>query len=239
FTNKFETRFSTRPSLLVFFKNKDKLFVFSFPHHNQNSNEPRSFSQHVDCYHMKYPKDCSFPFAESVHGLICFRTSVNRHITWNPSMRQFVKLTKPGKRWKDIKVFLGYDPIEGKHKVVCMRRGYKVSGEYCRVLTLGSAQQSWRTVKTNHKHFAYIGCYARCINGVLYYAALLDDDSDASIIMSFDVRTEKFDMIKLPLNDFWGMMISYEGRLSYLDYYNPMDNGGIKLWILEDKEKHI
>ncbi|KAL1207097.1 putative F-box protein [Cardamine amara subsp. amara] len=66
FTNTFETRSSARPRLLMFFRKKGKLFVFSFPQHNKNSNEPHdSYSrQHVDSYHMKYPRDCHFSISE-------------------------------------------------------------------------------------------------------------------------------------------------------------------------------
>lgn len=119
-------------------------------------------------------------------------------------MRQFLTLEKPIKKCKyAITVFLGYDPIEGKHKIVCLP--CDKASDVCRVLTLGSAQKSWRTVKTNPKHRPFAGSYGRCINIVLYYGANLDDkDSNVCIIMNFDVRTEKFDMIRLPLEDFWG-----------------------------------
>ncbi|XP_024004911.1 putative F-box protein At1g50870 [Eutrema salsugineum] len=238
FTNSFETRSLVRPSLLMFFIKKDKLFVFSFPQHNQNANELQSSSSHqqVDSYHMKYPKNCRFSLTESVHGLICFQTC-SQPILWNPSMKQFVTLPKPNKTWKDINVYLGYDPIEGKHKVVCRPRGE--TSDACRVLTLGSAKRSWRTIKTNQKHRTK-KCNGgwQCINGVLYYAASVNDDSDVGgIVMSFDVRTEKFDRINLPSDSLgdWFMLIPFEGKLACL---NAMANDGITLWILEDAKKH-
>lgn len=63
FIKSFETRFSTlRPSLLVCFKEGDKLFVSSIPQHNHNSNESYSCSQPIYRYHMKFPKGLStFP----------------------------------------------------------------------------------------------------------------------------------------------------------------------------------
>ncbi|CAL9218447.1 unnamed protein product, partial [Arabidopsis halleri] len=149
FTNSYGARSSTRPSLLMFFKNRGKLIVFTFPHHNQNSNEPHSYSQHVDSYHIRYPKYCCFRFTESVHGLISFRIST-KPIIWNPTMRQFLTLPKPEKSWKGLSVFLGYDPVDGKHKLMCMPRDNTC--DECRVLTLGLAQKSWRRIKTNHKH---------------------------------------------------------------------------------------
>ncbi|XP_019082655.1 PREDICTED: putative F-box protein At1g50870 [Camelina sativa] len=236
FTNTFETRSSARPSLLMFFKNKDKVFVFSFPQHDKNT-KPHSYSYHVDSYHMKYPTGCNFSVSESVHGLICFRKLANP-VIWNPSTRQFLTLTKPIEEFRyGLIVFLGYDPIEGKHKVVCMPASE--ASDECRVLTLGSAEKSWRTVKTNYKHRAYYRSSGRCINGVLYYnASYLDEDSDIFVVMSFDVRTEKFDMIRFPFEDFWGNLITYKGRLACLDSTNLMENDdGVTMWILMDAEQ--
>ncbi|VYS48711.1 unnamed protein product [Arabidopsis thaliana] len=238
FTNSYEARSSTRPSLLMFFKNKDKLFVFTFPHHNQNSKELHSYSQHVDSYHIKYPKYCCFPFTESVHGLISFRIST-KPIIWNPTMRQFLILPKPEKSWKGLSVFLGYDPVEGKHKLMCMNRDN--TSDECRVLTLGSAQEKWRRIKTNLKHRSILRYYGQCINGVIYYQAYIDQMGFISnpTIMSFEVRSEKFDTITLPSGSFANMLIPYQGRLACVN--NTMDdvNGGITLWTLEDAEKHI
>ncbi|ESQ38338.1 hypothetical protein EUTSA_v10029264mg, partial [Eutrema salsugineum] len=74
----------------------------------------------------------------------------------------------------------------------------------------------------------------RCINGVVYYKACLDH-SNVDVIMSFDVRSEKFGVIPLPMNyTAYGMLIPYEGRLAYV-YNNAC---GITLCILEDAEKH-
>ncbi|CAL9218451.1 unnamed protein product [Arabidopsis halleri] len=219
FINMFPKQSSS--SLLLFFKTKGKLFVFSV---HQNPNEP----QHVDSYQMKYPKYCCFSYTESVHGLICFRRAA-KPIIWNPTMRKFSTLPKPKSKWKGITVFLGYDQIEGKHKVVCMPRG-KASDE-CRVITLGTAKKSWRTIKINHKHLP-ISDNGPCINGVLYYKAKLDQ-SNVDIIMSFDVRSEKFDMIEMPwVNHYWGKLIPYAGKLACVK--NTMNNKDITLWVLED-----
>lgn len=212
-------------SLLFIFKENGKVFVFSVPQHSQNPNEP----QHVDSYQMSYPKYCRLSFTESVHGLICLRRAANP-IIWNPTMRKFSTLTKLNRTWKIITVYFGYDPIEGQHKVVCMPSG-KASDE-CRVLTLGSAKKTWRTIKINNKHLPCLNNDARCINGVLYYRASLYR-SNVDIIMSFDVRSEKFDMIEMPWGStWWGKLIPYEGKLACVNKY--MNNDAITLWVLED-----
>ncbi|ESQ38339.1 hypothetical protein EUTSA_v10029487mg, partial [Eutrema salsugineum] len=130
----------------------DPYFTNSFKTHHQNSNEsnPNTFNSMPICrYQMKSLEHSYFYPTESVHGLICFQDS-GKPVLWNPTMRQFLTLPKPEESWEDITCFLGYDPIQGKHKVMCMPL-YKI-GDECRVLTLGSAQQTWRMIKTNHKH---------------------------------------------------------------------------------------
>ncbi|ESQ30387.1 hypothetical protein EUTSA_v10012059mg [Eutrema salsugineum] len=245
FTDSFQTRRPKR--LLLFFKEGERFFVFSLPQHNPNPNESYSYyaSQPIDSYHMTYPKRCSYTMkTESVHGLICFQSSATP-IVWNPSMRKFLTLPKPDKTWKNIKVFLGYDPVEGKHKVVCMPGSFNSSDE-CRVLTLGSSsdQESWRNVKHSHNHYPFPGkqkgvYHGRCINGVLYYPARLGDDL---VIMSFDIRSEKFiNVIKIPYQWYdmnWhnttAMMIAYQGKLAWVRSCGDR----ISLWVLEDAEKH-
>lgn len=76
----------------------------------------------LDSYHTTYPKHCCFTIkTESVHGLICFQRGTKPTL-WNPSLRQFLPLPKPDRSWTILTVFLGYDPVEGKHKVVSMPR---------------------------------------------------------------------------------------------------------------------
>ncbi|ESQ44682.1 hypothetical protein EUTSA_v10003356mg [Eutrema salsugineum] len=234
FINLFETRPS--PILILCYKKGTKLFVSSVPQNRQISKEPSDSSpQPIYRYHIKLPVgDYSyFSPTESVHGLICFQESATP-IVWSPSKRQFLPLPNPGltEDWDHINVFLGYDPVTSKHKVMCIP--IWGSSNVCRVLTLGSAQESWRTVKINHKHCLYIQTYGRYIKGIIYYVASIPRKK-VWVIMSFDVRSEKFNMIHLPSpwdirND---MLITYMGKLACV-----YENNGRRLWILEDAEKH-
>ncbi|KAF8097329.1 hypothetical protein N665_0291s0037 [Sinapis alba] len=235
FINKFETRSTKeKPSLLFTFKRSDRLFVFSIPQDRHTPNQPHSISsQPVHSYHMRYPKHCSFLPKESVHGLICFANQ-SKPMIWNPTIRKFLTLI-----WKGLMVFLAYDPVNAKHKVLCMPSNETI--DECRVFTLGSAQESWRKIKTNHKYLlrSYDTSYA-CINGVLYYKAYPDQTENVStIIMSFDVRSEKFHMIKFPWNNirYCGELRLYEGMLACFRSNYP--GQGITLWILQDAEKHV
>ncbi|KAG2250595.1 hypothetical protein Bca52824_080731 [Brassica carinata] len=216
FINKFETQSRQRkPCLLVSFKRDDRLFVFSIPQDRQSSNEYHPIaSQPVHSYHMTYPKSRRFFPRVSVHGLIsCFQEET-KPIIWNPTTRKLLILTKPEKSWEYATFFLGYDPVDAKHN------------EY-RVFALGSAQESWRRIKTNHKH---------CVNS--YPTRHTDKTERFGFIMSFDVRSEEFHVIKLPCNNSGpgGILASYEGRLACVTG-NAADDGTI-LWTLMDAEKH-
>ncbi|CAF1952164.1 BnaCnng47230D [Brassica napus] len=74
--------------------------------------------------------------------------------------------------------------------------------------------------------------FGRCIQGVIYYiASNVDISLGYVVLMSFDVRYEKFNMIKLP-SDFDGdLPITYKERLAYFDDHT-------RFWILEDAQKH-
>ncbi|CAA7030220.1 unnamed protein product [Microthlaspi erraticum] len=242
FINLFETR-STRPSLVLCFIKDDNLCVYSIPQHThtlgQESNKSYSSSQPIDSYSMKFPEEYSdLSPTESVQGLICLQGS-GKPIVWNPSKRRLLTLPKPRLRWERIKVFLGYDPIEGKHKVMCLP--LRRTGDVCLVLTLGSAQESWRTVKTNHIHRSIFGTDGRCINGVIYYTAYMYH-THAWVIMTFDVRSETFGRIELPPGACSlelppgatrGKLMTYEGRLAYADRISPTKTDMMRLWILE------
>ncbi|XP_023632976.1 LOW QUALITY PROTEIN: putative F-box protein At1g47790 [Capsella rubella] len=214
FIRSFETRFfsTLQPSLLVCVIADGKLFVSSIPQDNQNSSY--SCSQPIYRYHMKFPQgQCYLPPTESVHGLICFQVS-GAPVVWNPSKKELLTLPKPEKSWCYVRVFLGYDPVEGKHKVMCIP--YLRSSGVCRVLTLGSGQESWRTVKTNHNHYSDYNTFGRCIKGVIYYVVDIYH-KNVWVTISFHVRLEKFGMIDLPSGIYRDMLISYEGRLAFVD----------------------
>ncbi|CAA7048076.1 unnamed protein product [Microthlaspi erraticum] len=204
FINLFNTRSSTKPTLLLCLNRGDDLLVSSIPQNTMESNEAYSSSLPIDRYHMKIKGKYSYlPPMESVHGLICFQEK--NPIVWNPSMRKFLKLPHLHNSWEFGSFFLGYDPVEAQ-------------------------ESSWRMVKTNQRHRARNYTCGKCINGVIYYLAR--DHSDC-FLMSFDVRSEKFDMIKLPSEIDEYVLINYKGRLACVD-----DDNKKRLWILEDAEKH-
>ncbi|KAH0851912.1 LOW QUALITY PROTEIN: hypothetical protein HID58_094381 [Brassica napus] len=161
---------TTRPSLLLCSIKGHNMFV--------NSIRSDSSSQPIHPYPTKVPgRHCYFSHMDSVHGLICIEdVDTRKPLVWNPTMGQLLVLPKPKMSSKHMKVFLGYDSVQGYDTVV----------------------------------------------------------------MSFDVRSEIFHMIKLPTRIRWDMLISwdllisYEGRLACIDEDNDK-----RLWSLEDAtDKH-
>ncbi|CAE5992690.1 unnamed protein product [Arabidopsis arenosa] len=100
--------------------------------------------------------------------------------------------------------YLGYAPIHGDYKVLCMTKGMNIGwrrglAEDLRVLTLGNGS-SWRMIEDFPPHAPE--SLDLCIDGVIYYEAYLETypaflDKDKAV-MSFDVRSEKFHLIKTP-----------------------------------------
>ncbi|EOA34265.1 hypothetical protein CARUB_v10021779mg [Capsella rubella] len=188
----FISSFKTRTSSI---KAKSS-FILQESGQNSSKRYGNETCQPLDIYQIICPKYYSLSLTESVHGLICFRKSSAPMIY---------------KTWKSIAVYLGYDPIEGKHKVLCLPCVNMWEEEYCRVLTLGSTQ--WRSIKTIPYHVACTGTYGRCINGVMYYNAFVRD---------------------LPEGPRCRVIMSLMLALVYSDY----ETNGMTFSGLEDAEKH-
>ncbi|CAH8383366.1 unnamed protein product [Eruca vesicaria subsp. sativa] len=218
---------ATRPSVLLCSIESHNLFVTSTHTHDQSSIRSYSSSQRIHPYPMKFP-GC-FSSMDSVHRLICIEDTT-KPLVWNPTTGQFLPLPTPNMSSRSFDMFLGYDSFEGKHKVVCLP--YIKTCYFCQVFTLGSGQESWKTVRTKLKHRHRGHAFGQSINGVIYYLAY--NTNNDRVIMSFDVRSEIFRMLDLPSSiHYRGVLISYEGRLGCIDGDNKT-----RLWILEDADKH-
>lgn len=87
------------------------------------------------------------------------------------------------------------------------------------VLTLVK-ENSWRMIENFPPHFLGVLDFPDiCIVGVLYYGAYLNDQNffDADAVMSFDVRSETFVLIKIPEKVMFRRLTSYKGKLSIID----------------------
>jgi len=113
-------------------------------------------------------------------------------------------------------------------------------------------EEAWR--ETSCIAFPHIGyTQGMCMNGTLYYGAAWKDthspDSN-SIIVSFDVRLETFNIINVPskllpvdYENMWVVktliptdktLINYKGKVSVVEH--PRE-GAFRMWVVEDVEK--
>lgn len=155
---------------------------------------------------------------QSVHGLISFHYFYYV-VVWNPSIRQYVTIHKPGKLIFGVQVFsksyLGYDPIGNTYKLLSMSYG---STDDSYVLTLGP-RESWRQIKEIPKRF--LSCKGICISGVLF---IIVNNGVRKEIMSFDVRSQKFKLIQthncMRYEDVEPnpSLVSYKGKLASMAY---------------------
>ncbi|XP_048607762.1 putative F-box protein At1g50870 [Brassica napus] len=225
FINSFTSRSTSRPpTLMVTLSSESAKYVLFFPTTPKPSSYSPLYSYEITNLDWKDSR------SESIHGLIL--TPVFK--IWNPTLRQFLALPHPpaqhssSRGWSS---YLGYDPLECRHKVLCVVS--KIYSGQPLILTLG-AQESWRIISEGrcpiHRP---TGGYGRCVNGILYYrACLLGDDQE--IIMSFDVKSENFNIIKLPEGSSQLYMIPYEGRVALVAH----DYHVVKLYILKDAHGH-
>ncbi|EOA28342.1 hypothetical protein CARUB_v10024543mg [Capsella rubella] len=237
FNNLFTARFSQSPCVLAFKIRGDNLLAFSLPQQGNSDN-----CSPVDSYVIKCPKNCEYShYMSSAHGVYCFHGDGKLGI-WNPTTRQFSTLTKPESCWEYTLGFVGYDPIDGTYKVVCMPEVYSSTypepRNQARVLTLGRGQKSsWRFIQGSFEHFPRLG--GRCIKGVLYYEAHLSSDLTHRIVMSFHVKSEKFKMIQVPWSQSEGILLAYQGKLALAWQASEFSfDPFISLWVLEDAERH-
>ncbi|CAH8255579.1 unnamed protein product [Arabidopsis lyrata] len=256
FTEQFLTKSWTRPRLLFTFQDHGNLFFYSSP---QPQNPDDNSSHIVADYLAYFPTKVSSRVCRPANGLICHQdTKWTESVTTvcNLSMGELVPLPKVKIDRTESRSYFGYDPVGKQFKVLCMtwcRCGiYDISP---RVLTLGNRKQLWRNTEFCKVHYPLFD--GICINGVLYYPAAKVRGYGVSVIVCFDVRSEKFSFVNITHDMVIkrdSILINYNGKLGLLEAqndqgdYHPLFNynyeginrktRAILMWILEDADKH-
>ncbi|ESQ46272.1 hypothetical protein EUTSA_v10000202mg [Eutrema salsugineum] len=240
FMKLFLTESSNRPDrLFITFQREDNRqdgFFYS-SHLTRNQGEAS-----VATYQMKHLSYKLTTESPSVHGLFCYRTICGFGLAvYNSSTRRCITLPQFEHQSYIIQHLLGYDPIDGVYKVLCLTkpRSFFHTAErepVFQVLTLGNEKSSWKVIENSHPHLPFKSQI--CIDGVVYYEAKVGTERKEVAVMSFDVRSEKFHVIKRPaLSIISRTMIRYEGKLAIVGGLIPV-NGSVDLWVLEDAVKH-
>ncbi|XP_019099870.1 PREDICTED: F-box/kelch-repeat protein At3g04660-like [Camelina sativa] len=241
FTDLYQTRSSSQPRLLfaVYRRNTQKHFF-----HSCSQEDPSSDHSRVS-YTLN--SDLRYCFNPPIGGFI-FGRNGTKAIIGNPSTGQFVSLPRVKTNRKNIFSVFGYEPVNDLYKVLCMtvitKRGSQSfkwedpfyeepMTEEHQVLTVGP-KQKWRMLECKFIHRHHSGSPGICRNGVVYYLASLNDEKS---LVSFDLRSEDFNVSKLPedyiLQQF-GNLVNHSGKIAIVchGYSGPMD-----LWVLEDATK--
>ncbi|KAJ4916747.1 putative F-box protein [Raphanus sativus] len=120
FINSFASRSSSRrPRLLVTFSVDSKQYGIWFPQHQNpdHGSYPPFYTFHItEPYFLR-----SCAISKSVEGLILI-SGLDGLVIWNPTLRRFSTLPRPNvgtiNKQKFYISYLGYDPLECKHKVL-------------------------------------------------------------------------------------------------------------------------
>ncbi|CAG7907706.1 unnamed protein product [Brassica rapa] len=244
FTDSFLTKSCARPRLLFACHNHNEThFLLS-----SQLNHPKHNSYVVATNHIaRSPR--YYKLFGCTNGFFCYGAKQGRNkavivtVICNPSTGQ--SLTLPRLNSKEryrVENYLGYDPVAKVFKVLSV-----FDGKEHHVLTLGTKKLSWRVVECCIPHCSSSKWIS--ISGVLYYiAAEPRSSSGESMVVCFDLGTEKFSSVKLlggfskalPLS---ATMINYNGRLALLmssedTCYVFRTCKRFKLWVLRDAAKH-
>lgn len=241
---------SSPPRLLIAFKDSydKKLTLVMLPN-------PKASSCCVPYKDLSLLKVLGKMVNNTVRGLISLRNGVSEGLC-NPSTRQLEIF--PQLKFKNIsgfgpcpKYFFGYDPVEYQYKVLAVDHIY-FRAEH-KVLVVGG-ERGWRDVTcVVCPHWAHTkGLY---MNGYIYYGAVCEttriNSQNDSIIVSFNVRFETFNIIKVPskilltvYDHMWvatpydnvtdKILINYGGKIAVVE--NPRQ-GSFRIWVVEDGEK--
>ncbi|CAA7047990.1 unnamed protein product [Microthlaspi erraticum] len=245
FTESFLIRSSARPRILFTFEVGDKWHICSSP---QPQNLDKELTHVAADYHMSLSRHSHRENCQSVNGFICLidkgmltkkRDAARVPVLCNPSTGQHVTLPKVKARNNDLRSFFGYDPVNKQYKVLCMTvTNYRqVNSREHQVLTLGKGKKlSWRKIECSFPHYPDDNSDGICINGVLYYMARSVHDY-TRLIACFDVRSEEFSLLNMPVSEFrslpFSALVNYKGKLGAVNF-----NGSHgELWVLESAEK--
>ncbi|XP_020866613.1 LOW QUALITY PROTEIN: putative F-box protein At1g33020 [Arabidopsis lyrata subsp. lyrata] len=236
FTELFLTRSSDHPRLLFGVKREGEWLFFSSPQ-CQNIFGKSSLLVTAD-FHMKFSQDLGRTNCSYVSGLIYFPSMqmCEFRVICNPITGKYAILQRI--TYKEVRSFLGFDPIDKQFKVLRINHKYYKNGYVHHILTLGPGKMRWRKI---HCPLAHVPFREEiCVNGVLYYLAH-PTDHGAYVICCFDVRSEKFKFIDT--NCFCGLpeLIRYKGKLGAIIWKYDTVSGRctveLCMWVLEDVEK--
>ncbi|OWM74626.1 putative F-box protein At1g47790 [Punica granatum] len=209
-------------------KRRDRFFFFSTDY-TKNMDDPGQVQ--VASYHGQIDTHADY-IPQSVGGLICI-SDIEGIQVCNPSTGECITFPAPSIYGKP---FLGYDPVEKKHKIINSWKSRFLGPTKIDILTLG--EKEWRRLDLGLPGLSIE--LSLCMDGVMHM--LGETDEEKAYFILFDVRLETFRAIPFPADFVYDpcmCLIEFGGRAALLDYWASIIDrvgGPVRLWILEDLE---
>ncbi|OWM74591.1 hypothetical protein CDL15_Pgr005171 [Punica granatum] len=168
----------------------------------------------------------------SVGGLICSKAEEGIQLC-NPSTAECITFPKP--YYADS--FLGYDPVEKKHKIL----KFTFAEKEVEILTL--REQEWRRMNPCLLDFESFEDDSLCIERFQYLIGRTE--AGKAYLVEFNVRLESFRAVPLPEEcEYYSYMCLTEfgGRVALFDYGEAIADGlhgEIRAWVLDDLHKQV
>ncbi|XP_018468804.1 F-box protein DOR-like isoform X2 [Raphanus sativus] len=199
-------------------------------------------------YHTRFPCEYSSKITGPLRGLVCIthprKYKKMAQVICNPSTGQSLRLPNLKTRDLLVKTFLGFDPIGKQFKLLSMTARDRENSEEPQVLTLGLRNLAWRKIECSISHL-YLQIDWICVNGVIYYVAVLNGPPRGMKIVCFDVRSEKFSFINKAKDMALcsrSAIVNYKGALGALLSKGFTEVTGetkcLELWVLVDADQH-
>ncbi|CAI9295077.1 unnamed protein product [Lactuca saligna] len=172
----------------------------------------------------------------------CYRTfflKINNNLSlWNPSIRHKLSVPKCPQKPDELETFpwagigLGFDPIGDDYKIVWISESRKSSFVYA--VKTGA----WCEIASPTPQFSYVLPKAVFFNGVLHWEIHCDHIKSQDIylpsyILTFDLSTHVFGMIRLPEPDWcWRTtgLTTIQSSLALISYRMDVDDTWIRVW---------
>ncbi|CAH8392930.1 unnamed protein product [Eruca vesicaria subsp. sativa] len=203
---------------------RQPFFIFRSVNHKMADNQSIFIPELTRSYIYQY-----------VRGLfLCWSYGCFKIFIYNPTTRQALWL--PDQDYFMFKhhytYFFGYDPLQNQYKILGLPKYYMRNACIAFTLTVPTTTKNWRYIESIGLEHHYPIRPSICINGVIYYQGRTTEYGWRCVLMSFDIRHEKFDQVNAP-TDYHSSLLNYQGKLGLMCCYK-----GVEIWVMEHtKEK--
>ncbi|KAF5805821.1 putative F-box domain-containing protein [Helianthus annuus] len=192
--------------------------------------------------------------AEHLNGLVCFNYGDLFHdnnitLVLNPSTHKFFKLPDRVSDNYIASNLFGFDESRNEHKVLNISQSFEDS-DTIEIMIFSISNYSWRKIDVDlpvnvslnvSRHRWYYSGGSVCVNSTVHL--MLRDPLE---ILAFDLRTEKFCIVKIPSDAVpqdtlhpCTRLIKINGLLGILSHDRVEESNEMHIWILQDYEKRV